>query len=509
MCESTQHGAIRWQTEEQQIHIHAKAVTSPGLQAIAVRMGSSPATGGSQTELRALVQAATAGQPKPVYLFVGEPFATTAAARALVDVLVPEARRAFNLEIYDGRTTPMAAVLDSLRTPGFFAGPKVVWVRETTVLLSGEKRSELTKALLAAWDAGREQEAAEKLLALVALAGWSQEQFLETQWSTLAKSRVREIFGQDLEKNRLVQLDAVQAACVARDLSVSPSGDDGAILLEFLAGKIQPSAILLLTASAADARKRVFKRLQDIGAVLDCTAGRERSGALSRDTVDEMLRRVQRERGTRLEPAAEQLILRRAGNDLALLAMELDKLCLYAADQPAIMEADVRAVFRDMAESWIFDFTNALTTRQLARALPLLRGLVEQGEPPLRLLAMIARELRMLLLARDSLDNELRGKWRGDLPFNAFQGRLLPQLDEETRQAFGNTHPFVLYRRFQDAVRLDGGALRAALVRLSDLDRQIKSSRTDAALLLEAFVIEWCRGTASFRAGTLAHGSLR
>ena len=444
-------------------------------------------------EFAALVQAAAAGQHKPVYLFAGEPFETTAAAHALLDVLVPAARRSFNLETYDGRTTPITTVLDSLRMPGFFAGTKVIWVRESTLFLSGEKRADLTTALLAAWADGREQDAAEKLLTLAALAGWSQDQFRETRWSGLTKTRLREVFGDELEAEQLAQLDALHAACLARDLTVSAYRDESGALIEFLAAGMPPHTVLLFTASAVDARKRLFKRLQDIGAVLTLAPARERSGALSRETVEDLVLHVTRSFGKRLAPGVQELVLRRAGTDMAMLANELEKLCLYAGDRPSLTEDDVRLAFHDMAESWIFDFTGALAGRQLARALPLLRGLIEQGEPPLRLLAMIAREVRMLLVARECLDDTLRDKWRSDLPFNVFQSRVLPHLDADTRQAFGNAHPFVLYRRLQDASRVSAGRLRDALIQLSDLDVRLKSSRSDPAILLEVFLIEWCR----------------
>jgi DNA polymerase-3 subunit delta len=468
-------------------------MTSPRLQAIDGPMAHSSPTAARHAELTALVREAVAGRHQPVYLLVGESFETGAAAHTLLDALVPESRRTFNLETYDGRTTPIGTVTDSLRTPGFFAGTKVVWVRESTLFLSGEKRAEVAKALFAAWDDGRQQEAAEKLLTLVALAGWSQEQFRETRWSGLAKTRVREVCGEELDAEQLAQLDAVQAACLARELSVSAYRDDSGTLIEFLDAGIPPHAVLIFTASAVDARKRLVKRVSEVGAVVSLSAARERSGALSRETVDDVVRRAVGEFGLRLAPAAHELIARRAGPDMAMLAQELEKLCLYVGDRGAINEDDVRLVFRDMAESWIFDFTGALSTRQLARALPLLRGLFAQGEPPLRLLAMIARELRLLLVARECLDTTLRGQWRADLQFNVFQSRVLPHLDAATLEAFGKAHPFVLYRRLQDAGRIEARALRAALVQLSDLDRSLKSSRSDPALLMEAFVIQWCR----------------
>jgi len=453
-------------------------------------------------ELTKLVSAAAAGRHAPVYLFSGESLETAAAARALLDTLVPESRRAFNLETYDGRTTSISTVIDSLRTPGFFPGIKVVWLRETTLFLSGEKRADLTAAVFGAWATGRQQEAAEKFLTLVALAGWSQEQFRATRWSALPKTRIREVFGADLETEHLAQLDAIHAVCLARDLFVSGYRDDSGALAEWLDAGAPPDAVLLFTASTVDARKRVFKRLREVGAVVDLSAARDRSGALSKESVDDVVLHMARAAGKRLAPDAHELITRRAGADATMLASEMEKLCLYVGERPVIGTDDVRMVFRDMAESWIFDFTGALATRQLARALPLLRGLIEQGEPPLRLLAMIAREVRLLLVARECLDESLRGKWRADLPFNVFQSRMLPLIGEETSKAFGNAHPFVLYRRFQDAARISARRLRNTLVQLCDLDLRFKSSRGDPALLLEVFVIDWCRGQ-----GTRAHGS--
>ncbi len=442
--------------------------------------------------LAAVLQAAASGRHKPVYMFIGDADQTSAAAHALIDVLVPAASRSFNLEVYDGRTTPIAMVLDSVRTPGFLSGAKVVWVRDTTLFLSTETRADLTGALLDAWAAGREREAAEKLLTLVALAGWSHAQFRDTRWPSLAKTRVREVCGEDLDAEALARLEAIQAVCLRRDLNVSAYRDDGGAVLQFLDAGMPPQTVVLFTAAAVDARKRLYKRLHDIGQVLDVSPARERDGSLSRETVDDVVARITAAAGKRLQPQAQQLIARRAGSDLAMLRSELEKLCLYVGERPSVSEDDVRAVFRDMSESWIFDFTSALAARQLGRVLPLVRGLLEHGEPPLRLLAMIAREARLLLVARECLDQALRGKWRKDLPFNVFQSRFLPHLDADTRDAFGKAHPFVLYRRFQDAARIDGQLLRTALVKLSDLDARLKSSRTDPALLLEAFVIDWC-----------------
>lgn len=445
------------------------------------------------SDLAALVRAAAAGDYKPVYLFTGEPFETKAAVQALLEVLVPESRRAFNLETYDGRTTATGQFIDSLRTPGFFPGVKVVWVRESPLFLSGEKRPDIAAALFGAWSEGRHQDAADKLLTLVALAGWTDEQFRQVRWPSLAKTRVREVFGGELDPDRLSQLEAVHAFCVSRDLRLGDYRDDSAVLVDFLDAGMPPQAVLLLTAAVIDARKRISKRVRELGAGLDCSVAHERSGALSRDAVAGLVRQVVSQFDKQLAPQAQDLILRRAGTDAAALAAEAEKLCLYVGARAAITADDVRAAFRDMAESWIFDFTSALAARQLSQTLLLLRGLFAQGEPPLRLLAMVAREVRLLLTARECLDQTFAGRWRPDTPFNVFQARLLPSIDPATREVFGAAHPFVLYRRFQDSARIPAGVMRRALTHLSDLDIRMKSSRGDPAMLLEAFILDWCR----------------
>lgn len=452
----------------------------------------SPST--KNNDVARLIKEIIAGKARRVYLFAGESFDTRAAAQGLIDALVPESKRAFNLETYDGRTTPISNVLDSLRTPGFFAGSKVIWVRETPLFMSGDKRGDLAESLFADWEAGREAQAAEKMLTLVALAGWTQPQLDEASWASMSAAKIREVFGAALEAEQRQVLDAVRAAAQARDLRVTEYQDESASLLAFLESEAAASAVLLFTSSTVDGRKKLVKRIQELGSYVSLTVERERSGALARHSVDDLIRRFAEQRGKRVDAAAHEQIVRRAGADAANLAGELEKLCLYVGDRPAIREDDVRAIFIDMAESWIFDFTSALAARRLAPALKVLVGLFDRGEPPLRLLAMIAREARLLLIARECLEGSLRGRWQRGLSYDAFQSKIVPHIDDSTKRAFGNAHPFVLFRRFQDAAGISAAVLREALVRLSDLDLQLKSSVADPVLLMEAFVLDWCRG---------------
>jgi hypothetical protein len=92
-------------------------------------------------QLAALVDAAQSGQHQPVYLFIGESFETRAAAQAVLDTLVPASRRAFNLETYDGRTTALAQVIDSLRTPPFLWRPAMLRPQRPRGSLASDMRA--------------------------------------------------------------------------------------------------------------------------------------------------------------------------------------------------------------------------------------------------------------------------------------------------------------------------------------------------------------------------------
>jgi DNA polymerase-3 subunit delta len=443
-------------------------------------------------ELDALL-ATAAKRPQPVYAFIGEPFQTEAAARALIDVLVPPDKRSFSLEQYDGRSTPIGPVLDSLRMPSLFGGTKVVWVREPTLFLSGEKRGDLSDALFAAADEDRPLEAAEKLLMLAGLAGWTQADFAAADWGGMSGADQTALLGRRLEAGEAETLDRLRALCADRGLTVSAFRDDSGQLEQYLSAGPPPQSVVLFTASAADKRKRIVKSVQQSGTVVEFSVQRERSGALSAESVDTLIANGLGAAGKKLTPAARQLLVQRAGTQAGVLASELEKLCLYVGDAATIDDAAVRDSVRDLAESWVFDFTKALAQRQAGAAVAQLRALFAQGEHPLRLLSLIARELRLLLLARDCLRGSLAGSWTPRTTYNTFRDRLLPTLSEDEQAALGGVHPFVLYQCLQNASRTSGVHLQRGMLALQELDIAFKSTPTDPRIRLEAFVLDFCK----------------
>jgi DNA polymerase-3 subunit delta len=236
----------------------------------------------------------------------------------------------------------------------------------------------------------------------------------------------------------------------------------------------------------------VVKRLREIGDAVELTVERERTGALTQESAGAVIDRVLAAHGKRLAPPAREALLRRAGADPAVLANEVEKLCLFAADVPEIRREHVEAAVRDLAGAWIFDFTEALAKREAARALTVLRGLLSGGDHPLRLLATLHSHVRLLLVLRECLDGPWKGKWRPGTRSEAFAG-LVAQLEAAEQSMLKGMHPYRLAVNTGYAARMPRAKLCRAITHLADLDVRFKSSRGDPALLLERFVLELCQ----------------
>ena len=91
------------------------------------------------------------------------------------------------------------------------------------------------------------------------------------------------------------------------------------------------------------------------------------------------------------------------GNDLWTLDRELEKLSLFAFER-TIEEPDVVELVSQVREANIFGAVDAMIEGQPAVALRLLHQLRQDGREVSYIIAMVERQLRLLALARESMD---------------------------------------------------------------------------------------------------------
>jgi DNA polymerase-3 subunit delta len=187
--------------------------------------------------------------------------------------------------------------------------------------------------------------------------------------------------------------------------------------------------------------------------------------------VSWLLARAEKD-GLDISPPAAQLLADLVGDNLWVLASELEKLGAYAQGR-RIEGADVRALVSEAHDISIFAMVDAIVEKRAAVALRLLRQLTTAGVDGGRLLAMVVRQYRLIIQAREMMT--------AGLP------------TQEIGQRLGVTSEFVLQRILDQAQRYSLSRLKAAYRRLLEADVGVKRGHYDEGLALELLVHDLAR----------------
>jgi DNA polymerase-3 subunit delta len=174
-------------------------------------------------------------------------------------------------------------------------------------------------------------------------------------------------------------------------------------------------------------------------------------------------------RGHELAPDAAEALLDAIGNDLDAVDDAIERLSLFTgAHKPIGLEAIQACISRSRVDS-VWALVDAVGLRDPKAALRASTSLLSDGEPPLRLLSLIARQIRMVARMRQALATGLSpqeaAKEAGALPFKA---RDLAQ----------------------SAKRFNSAALRQAFRVLAETDQGLKSSRRPSDTIIQGAILE-------------------
>ena len=160
-----------------------------------------------------------------------------------------------------------------------------------------------------------------------------------------------------------------------------------------------------------------------------------------------------------------------AGNDLRLLDQEIDKLLLYAEGRQ-VTKTDVRALTSRAREPNVFRLVDCVGRREADKALRQLQHLLDEREPPLRLLGMLARQIRILIQV-----SELRAE-------RMSQAELAKRL---------KLHPKVAPKIIAQAQNFTTRELEQAHALLVETDWMIKTGEMEGVLALDMLVVSLTR----------------
>lgn len=174
--------------------------------------------------------------------------------------------------------------------------------------------------------------------------------------------------------------------------------------------------------------------------------------------------------GARLDAEAFDLLVESLGADMSRIAVEIEKLALYAGDRPVGVE-DIAALVPDARASSIFALVNALGRRDRTRALEILDTLTREGEYLPLALAFLSTQFRMALVAREA-------NLKSAQQIQGHFSRLgVPMWGSRAEQVH------------QTVTRFSRPQLERAIKLTFEADRGMRDTRPDDRIVMERFIL--------------------
>jgi DNA polymerase-3 subunit delta len=175
--------------------------------------------------------------------------------------------------------------------------------------------------------------------------------------------------------------------------------------------------------------------------------------------------------GFRIDDDALELLIDSLGADIARIAVEIEKLSLFAGSRRVSVD-DVAALVADARAGNVFALVNALGRRDRARALDILDALIREGEYLPLALAFLSTQFRMALAAREA---GLKSSQQIQSHFSRLGIQMWGSRADQVLQTVGK------FARPQ---------LERALKVIYKADRSLRDTRPDDRIVMEQFILE-------------------
>jgi DNA polymerase-3 subunit delta len=248
------------------------------------------------------------------------------------------------------------------------------------------------------------------------------------------------------------------------------AGGDAAVLAGYLKDPT-PGVVLVFEAirfdfEGEDKRKqdrvrKFYSALRDV-VELRCFAAHE-----ARAEGELLARRA----GLAIQPEALDVLVEALGADIARIAVEIEKLALYAGNR-TISADDIADLVPDARATTIFALVNAIGRRDRTRALELLDTLTSEGIYLPLALAFLSTQFRMAMAAREA---GLKSSQQVQAHFTRLG---VPMWGSRADQVW------------QTVAKFGKPQLERAMKLISEADRGLRDARPDDRVVMEQFLLK-------------------
>ncbi|MFJ5964803.1 DNA polymerase III subunit delta [Bacillus sp. NPDC093026] len=224
-----------------------------------------------------------------------------------------------------------------------------------------------------------------------------------------------------------------------------------------------PYTILVLLApyEKLDERKKITKLLKKKAIIV------EAKELNPKETTDFTITLAKTEGKMITSEAAEQLVIL-CGGRLSSIFQEVRKLSTYIGEREEIELSDVNQLVARSLEQNIFELINQIVNRHRTQAMQMFYDLLKQNEEPIKILALISNQFRLILQTK----------------YFAQQGYGQKQIASNLK-----VHPFRVKLALDQARLFSEEELKQIVIELSTIDYEMKTGKKDKQLLLELFLL--------------------
>jgi DNA polymerase-3 subunit delta len=230
--------------------------------------------------------------------------------------------------------------------------------------------------------------------------------------------------------------------------------------------QLPEDALLVLVEDTGhlDGRTPFYRALKKVGCKIETFKAMwfDPASGDTRSAVD-FVQREASKLGLRLSAKLAERFALLVGSDRGTILKELEKLALYAGTGSRLTIEDIEFVVTESYEAGIFHLVDALGYGNRSEAIKCLADLLDHGAAPPYILAMIARQVRLIARAREEIESgvpahqESLAKALGEAPFVA--RKVLAQVNRFPRLDY----PTVLEHLMEADVHLKRGTMPSRL----------------------------------------------
>lgn len=236
------------------------------------------------------------------------------------------------------------------------------------------------------------------------------------------------------------------------------------VLLSYLDNPSPAACLVLVGGEKVDGKRKAVKAIKKAGQVIEFSS-------LKGIELNKWIEKRFRYKGKITDRSVVDYLAVAVGNNMSSLEQEIEKAVLFVEPKSTVALADVMQTVSAGSNLTVFNLVDAVSKKDAATAVSQLRELVRNGEVEIKILALLARQMRILLQI-----HALSKKGLGE-------SRIVSDLE---------LHPFVVKKGLQQSKNFSAQELMDALEILLDTDVKFKTGKGEHLALLERAILKMC-----------------